>query len=385
MLGLVGLIMLFPTISLAEMDGERNPKDKTPELLQSKAEREKILNDLVTLDKEKDELERDLKSELDGADKKYMQKKIDEIEIKVDEIEKQLHQRDIPQALLEKLIGDQEIFETRLLDSKVLEFVTSIGIDIDSKEIQVGLNQNIVNKTNEDFIIDIIKQLMPKTAWHIVYSDVAESISCNQKKCTPVIGGNQIRVDGNAPCSYGFQAKRGSLWGFITAGHCADGSRNSLVRDFDGNVLGTVYEEKFEWGTSCDCAFIVASPTVVDNKIYIQLNKQQSISPTVTKITQASQQQNDRITKSGQLTGSYQHGIVSAINVSVIDIIYGQYIKHLVRSNIHAGHGDSGGTVFDRDDNGNLYGILITHDVWGRYHAPVDQITAHMRVSPVLN
>ena len=48
-------------------------------------------------------------------------------------------------------------------------------------------------------------------------------------------------------------------------------------------------------------------------------------------------------------------------------------------------HGDSGGTVVENGDKSDLYGITAAHDWWGTYHTPIDQITAHMRVSPVLN
>ncbi len=48
-------------------------------------------------------------------------------------------------------------------------------------------------------------------------------------------------------------------------------------------------------------------------------------------------------------------------------------------------HGDSGGSVASYWDRGNLYGIVAAHDTWGYYHTPIDQITAHMGVTPILN
>lgn len=48
-------------------------------------------------------------------------------------------------------------------------------------------------------------------------------------------------------------------------------------------------------------------------------------------------------------------------------------------------HGDSGGTIVELSDQGDLYGIATTHDWWGRYHTPIDRITTEMGVTPVLN
>ena len=119
---------------------------------------------------------------------------------------------------------------------------------------------------------------MSETAdWHIVYSNTAELISCTSQE-------------------------RHNLWGFITAGHCTDNMRGNLVRDFNGNILGTVYEEKYDWGTLCDCAFIaVQDPSLIDNKIFAKFINSTTPNQIITKTTPASQQQNDRIVKSGQV------------------------------------------------------------------------------------
>lgn len=47
--------------------------------------------------------------------------------------------------------------------------------------------------------------------------------------------------------------------------------------------------------------------------------------------------------------------------------------------------GDSGGTVVESSDKGDLYGIVATHDWWGYYHTPYDQITSEMGITAVLN
>ena len=345
-----------------------------------KARTQEVLKNLKDLIEQEEDLTRQLESEPRSSEKQNIENRLKDVKSEIDRIDKANHERDIPQAELEKLIEQQTVFEEKLFDSRVVKFVTSIGIDITSKEIQVGLNQDIVDSKNIDSIVSTLEGLMPKDAkWHVVYSDVAKPVSCTQKECTPIIGGNYIKVTGENACSFGFQAKKGSTWGWITAGHYANGKVRSSVKDYSNDNIGTVSQEKFYWGASCDCAWITASSTLTDNKIFGHGGQF-----TITGTIQASQQQNDVILKSGQ-AGGKDLGVVSATNVSVLDIGAGQYIKHLVRSSASMNHGDSGGTIVQYSDQGDLYGIASTHDWWGNYHVSIDQIEAYMGISAVLN
>ena len=239
----------------------------------------------------------------------------------------------------------------------------------------------------------------------MVYSTPAETLSCTQIRCAPVIGGNYIEIDNPEeegkviPCSFGFKAKKGSTWGWITAGHCADGQVYVFcmyvvcswitaghcadgqvgedVRDSSGNNIGTVSVEKFYRGTYCDCAWIVSSSTVTNNMVY------GSGPHRITNTTSQAQQQNDTIMKSGYAGGA-TFGTISALHVTVLNLWDGEIIRDLVRSNVAFRHGDSGGTVVASDDKGNLYGIIFTHDWWGVYHTSYDNIADEMDITAVL-
>ena len=271
------------------------------------------------------------------------------------------------------------MFEERFLISELVQYVTSVGIDITSNEIQIGLNQDVVNSGNIDSVVSDLEGLIGNGVnWHVVYSTPAESLTCNQNECEPIIGGNYVIVQGMNACSYGFQAKKGSTWGWVTAGHCADGEVGTSVFDYSGDNIGTVSAEKDYWGTYCDCAWITSSSSVVDNRVY------GGGVHTITKTTSMWGQQNDTIMKSGQ-AGGVDFGTVSAVNVTVLNALEEQYIRGLVRSNTVMAHGDSGGTVVESSDKGNLYGIVTTHDWWGYYHTPINHITSELGVTPVLN
>ncbi len=378
---IAAMILPFSSMDSAEAQTDKkNPRDKTVERTLEKDERKKVLNKLNSLGAEEKALKEKAKSEKRQGEKQKIDKRLNEIKVEVEDIDRENHNKDISQRQLSKLIKQQEKFEARLLNSDVIQYVTLVGIDITSKEIQIGINQNLVNDTNIDSVINQLDTIMPKKAnWHTVYSDVASTLSCIQKECNPLIGGNYIKIDSGQPCSFGFQAKKDSTWGWITAGHCADGLVNSNVKDYSKHNVGTVKAEKMYWGTYCDCAWIEASSSLTNNEVYGVPSTY-----TVTKTTQASQQQNDYIMGTGQ-AGGIHFGQVSAINVSVLNAAAGQYHKGLVRSNAAFAHGDSGGPVVENNDRGDLYGIITTHDWWGKYHTPIDNITSQMGVTVVLN
>ena len=378
---IAAIILPFSVMNFAEGgQDDTNPRDKTLERTQEKEEREITLKRLISLDDEEKTLNEKLKSENREGEKQEINKRLEEIKSEMAEIKKANHSRDIPKTNLDTLINQQTVFEERLLNSTLIQYVTSVGIDITSKEIQIGLNQDVVNSDNIDSIVSDLEKLIDNDAkWHVVYSTLAEPLACIQKECTPIIGGNYIEVANGLACSFGFQAKKGSTWGWITAGHCADGLVNSSVTNRSNDNVGTVKAEKMSWGTYCDCAWIEASSTLTNNEVF-----DVPATHTVKRTTQASQQQNDYIMGTGQ-EGGIHFGQVSAINVSVLDIYHGEYHRGLVRSNANFEHGDSGGPVVEMGDRSDLYGIITTHDWWGRYHTPIDNITSQMGVTVVLN
>ena len=171
----------------------KNPKDKTFERQQEKLDREIISQNLKAKHLEKEELEKQIKSEQDEYKKQQKEARINQIDSEVDQIKNDNYKKDISQTKLQKLINNQDIFEDRLLNSGVIQYVTTVGIDIGSKEIQVGINYNLVNEINIDSVVSQIDALMPENAnWHTVYFNTPQLLSCTQEECDPIIGGNYI-------------------------------------------------------------------------------------------------------------------------------------------------------------------------------------------------
>lgn len=376
---MVAMILPFSATDLAWAE-YTNPKDKTLERTQEKQERALILQAIQELHREQKELKDKLHSENDQSEKQRINARLNAIESELDRIERNNHRKDMPQSKITETVGQKDAFEAKLLRSNAAKFVTTIGIDVTSQEIQVGLNKNLVNPSNVDSILYDLQKMMPADAnWHFVFSDTAQLLSCDQEECDPIIGGNLVKVSGtNKNCSFGFQAKKGSTWGWVTAGHCVDGKINYKMLNSSNRHIGTVKFENFRWGTYCDCAWITSSSSVVDNKVFT------AGIHTIKKTTPVSGQQNDTIMKTGQ-AGGVDIGTISALHVTVLDLYAGEYMRDLVRSNVLMDHGDSGGTIVEFRDNSDLYGIMITHDWWGQYHAPIDRITSTLGITPVLN
>lgn len=375
---IVAMRLTFSATAFAETE-YKNPKDKTLERTQEKHDRDLVLQKMQKLYNEEKQLKDQLQSEDDRAEKQRINTRLGQIQAELDRIDRANHANDMLQSQIDELVDQQDAFEEKLMLSNSVKFVTTVGIDITSREIQVGLNKDLVDSKNVDSVVDDLRKMMPSDArWHIVFSDTAKLLSCTQKECDPVIGGNYIRVAGMTGCSLGFQAKQGSIWGWVTAGHCADNRLAQRAFNHSNQNIGVVQAEKLYWGTYCDCAWIGSRSDAVDNKVHLgEIH-------TITKTTPASQQQNDTILKSGQ-AGGVSTGTISAIHVTVIDFWEGEYIRDLVRSNTRMAHGDSGGTIVEFGDRGDLYGIATTHDWWGYYHTPIDRITSELRVTPVLN
>ena len=375
---IVAMMLTFSSAAFAETE-YKNPKDKTLERTQEKNDRDLVLQKIQKLYNEEKLLKDQLQSEDDQAEKQRINARLGQIQSELDRIDKANHANDMTQSQIDELIGHQEAFEEKLVLSNAVKFVTTVGIDVTSKEIQVGLNRDLVDSKNVDSIVSDLHKMMPADArWHFVFSDTATLMSCTQAECDPIIGGNYIRVAGMKACSFGFQAKQGSVWGWVTAGHCADNSLAQRVFDHSNENIGVVQAETFYWGTYCDCAWIGSRSDAVDNKVILDGVH------TITKTTPASQQQNDMILKSGY-KGGVASGTISAIHVTVINALNGEYIRGLVRSNTLVFHGDSGGTIVEFGDRGDLYGIATTHDWWGSYHTPIDRITSTLGITPILN
>ena len=151
--------------------GDRNPKDKTLEKAQEKQERDLVSQKMTQLVVEAQELTERLQSENSQSEKQRIGARLDEIRGELDKIESDNRVKDVPQAQLDELLGQQVAFGERLMQSDAVKFVVAIGIDLSGREIQVVLNESLVGSHNIDSIINDLQKMMPANAnWHVVLS-----------------------------------------------------------------------------------------------------------------------------------------------------------------------------------------------------------------------
>ena len=188
---LVAMILPFSGMMMAEAAPNENARDKTKEIkehrknLDTKVEQYKDhmekfieLKEQIAKAKESNQLTSSLVNELDVENKRWS--------VIAD---KHKAKNSIPEAKLQKMMAQQEEFGEKLNDSDLTQYVTGVGIDLATKEIQVGLDVNTVNSNNKNQVIDSIEELMPKSAkWHVIDSTRASFDSCsNEKYCVPLL------------------------------------------------------------------------------------------------------------------------------------------------------------------------------------------------------
>lgn len=174
--------------------------------------------------------------------------------------------------------------------------------------------------------------------------------------CDPLEGGIKIQIDGSENCSLGFKAKKleGTTWvpGFITAGHCSDGSSSPdlNVEQATSPDVGQLKLESFTANSKCDCSWVeVDSGITVDDVIYPNTEPASVATPTVNTATTGMG------FTSGTLTGDIDD---SSEDVWIGDPDEGDtYMRSQLIIDFVADDGDSGGSVF-KDSNDQLIGII---------------------------
>lgn len=384
---ITAMILPFSGMNYALAEESNNIRDKTTDI----KNHEKILLDGVEIYKNHMEKILDLNDKLiDPNVQSYttLKNQLDNEKAMLAEfIAQNKAENTIPEKKLTKLMKQQAKIEEKVIQKNLQRFITSIGIDTYTQEIQIGLDANTVNSGNKDRIINKIDQIIPnKVQWHIVLDTQRMSLdNCtNEKYCSPLLGGNTVKINTGGICSNGFQATIGGIFGFVTAGHCADNKVGKTVVDYQDDLLGTVKKETFYWGTECDCTFIEASSSQTDNKTYLSQGTQQ----TITSYTSSIYQGGDYIIKSGAGEYGINYGVITGLNKSNFgyDSSIGWFwIRGLVESTAQSMEGDSGGTVIGDPQSSSLYGIISGGDGNTKYyHVPIDKIISKLGIAPIL-
>ncbi|MFD6418256.1 S1 family peptidase [Streptomyces sp. NPDC060194] len=147
-----------------------------------------------------------------------------------------------------------------------------------------------------------------------------------------ISGGDAIYKSGGR-CSLGFNVRSGSTYYFLTAGHCTDGGGTWYANSANTTVLGPVAGSSFpgnDYGIVRYSNTSIAKPGTVGS--------QEISSAANPAVGQA-------VTRRGSTTG-IRSGTVTGLNATVNygggDVVYG-----LIRTNVCAEPGDSGGPLYN--------------------------------------
>jgi streptogrisin D len=150
-----------------------------------------------------------------------------------------------------------------------------------------------------------------------------------------IAGGQAIYAGGGGRCSLGFNVRTATNFYFVTAGHCTNISSSWYANSSQTTVLGTRAVSSFpgnDYGIVRYTNTSIAHP----GSVYLYPGSQ-----TITSVGNAFVGQSVR--RSGSTTG-VRSGSVNAVNASVT---YPQgTVRGLIRTNVCAEPGDSGGSLF---------------------------------------
>jgi len=149
------------------------------------------------------------------------------------------------------------------------------------------------------------------------------------------------------------------------------------------NPFGTVTAELYYDGTSCDCAFVGASTSDIDEVIYLAAGSTYDPSST----TSASSQSGDYVLMSGDESDLVWGTVVDTDFTAYYGTWpFGTEVNHLVKaSSMDITFGDSGAPVTNSAGT-SLYGVISGgQSFWDEaYWSPVDRISTHLGATAVL-
>lgn len=239
-------------------------------------------------------------------------------------------------ALLDKQIKQS--------DKRVIPF-TDIGYDSMSNSLVIGIQPDYATAGNMTQYASLLKKIVHDDIRVVLQpGDVWTSSACtnSDSTCNPIQAGVNMQVEGQGNCTVGFKATYDGMSGFVTAGHCADGSTGDDVgQPTIANVIGSVVEESFDAGSSheyCDCAFIQTTIDVAERILGLSSSMYPDHTHTV--------QDNDWIKMYGGISGKsigYVEDWSGSIYLSSSDTT----LKHVAIATYSSTDGDSGSPVIE--------------------------------------
>jgi hypothetical protein len=320
-------------------------------------------------EQEKQDLEKKIQASLAEIDSfQKLIKELEQLNIKLFEVEPELKQR---------LYSAEKVFLDKYLDSSSISYVDDNPVELVFADL---LRRSIVVMVNPDKMaaggmpIEVTVDSVPVI---IEYGKV-EDVSCTPDSrtgvCRPLIGGVSVAEQNTLTLNtLGYKAYKGSLLGFVMAGHSAVGLDKVIVQPHNDATksVGVVKEYRNGGINDGDFAWVRTYTGIgVDNQIY--QGSGVSNFNIVGKTADSSQTVGSWVTKSGAATGNTLGQVTSNSPNN----------NYNLASNSISG-GDSGSPIFSLTaGNANLYGMIAKQAGSYALYYPWDYINSQIGANP---
>ena len=340
----------------------------------------------------KEDVKKELKSK--GHTKKQIEK-MDLDTLHFDKHQKWLKENHDP--VKEVLIREKQIVLTEMViddfqntDESLDNYLpwTSIGYDYKDNALEITIEPKKFTDENIQKYVYIIRSIIGDEI-DITISPLdagLEQVSCwTRDTCGDLEAGVKIDIQGKFSCTLGFAATYQDNPGFVTAGHCFDGSRVGTNVYHSGAYIGDLVRETATTSTSgsrCDCAFVRSTSNfdVSDKTFGITNDADRAGTTTKNKQIKASLGGNTNDVKMGIILDVNRSFSVDEEGTNGNDYIY----KYVAVTNISVKSGDSGSPVFGQngqellgfmvsalkgtDDNPQQRSIYVKHEKFTTYY-----------------
>lgn len=270
----------------------------------------------------------------------------------------------VPSEKLAEIEKNREIFNKAYLeklnnigfeDIRAELPYSTLGVDREEQAIRFGFTADYLTDENITSYFQKIRDILGNDMDIVITSSeryTTAACTSQTSNCDPLVGGIKINMDWE-DCSIAFKAKRNTDNGFVTAGHCSNGSASPNLTVYQAGWprnVGVLTVEEFHTNSYCDCAFVkVNSGITVDDTIYSNIEPLAVGTPTVGTAVTAKGFASG--TKSGQITDSSEDVWVSDSDEGSI------YLRDQLIVDFVVSDGDSGGIVY-KNSNKDLMGII---------------------------
>jgi streptogrisin D len=165
----------------------------------------------------------------------------------------------------------------------------------------------------------------------------AARVERTQGTFKPLLGGGQAIYSGGYRCSLGFNVRQGGTYAFLTAGHCGNIGANWYANSSQSILMGTRLGSSFPGNDYAIVRYAIGAPAPTGD-VFQYGSAPQDITTARNPFV------GEAVKRSGSTTG-VRGGTVQQLNATVN---YAQgTVSGLIRTNVCAEPGDSGGALYD--------------------------------------